>query len=427
MKNSGSFPFIAGLLLLLLFAFLIWQNQGKNFNWTENYDHKSKDPYDVSVIFGLLKSGAPGGEITLLEKNLPSSLPADPKKPSNYLFLGSGQYLDSADVEQLLKFVGNGNNAFIATRVAPFNLMFKLYFEECVDAPWQELSYFEDTAITVNLRHPGLRMNKAPRFRYRQKAKYEPYQWEYFEDKYFCVKEESPLVELGRFDNRHINFVKIDYGRGSFYLHSNPILFSNLHLVHDYGRSYAERVFGHLPPGPIFWDKYSMVRDDVARQMNNGGGYSRRGLAQRSPLNYVLSQPPLAWAWYVLVAIGLLFLLFRTKRQQRVVPVLPSNRNTSLEFIRSIGRLYFLQNKHPKLASQKMKLFLQFARERYGLHTRDLDQAFAAQLSTRSGVQEPLIQSILNIFLNAQQSGAMSEKTLIDFHQRIESFYKTCK
>ncbi len=427
MKNKRFWPILLGLVLLGLAVYLVWNYQGKNYTWQENYKDDNRGPYGTFVAFNLLKSGLSTKQVKLIQQNLPAQLPANPKERSNYVFIGDGQFLDSADVKQLLKFVKNGNNAFIASQVIPFNLMFDLYYDECDDAPWNGLKSLSDTSVYANFRHPQLKMEQGTKFTYRIKALKQGYYWDYFDNDNLCVKSESPLIPLGSFGKDRVNFVKINYGKGSFYLHSNPIMFSNLAMIKPGGREYSERAFAHLPPGPLYWDRYSKVQEEVAQNLNNGGGGLSRRLSDKSPLSYILGQPPLAWAWYVVVAIALLFLLFRVKRQQRMIPVLPSNKNTSLDFILSIGRLYFLQNNHQQLAVQKMKLLLQFIRERYALQTRDLDQGFVNLLSNKSGVSEGLILSIVNTYRAVEHASSIHEQTLIDFHRNIESFYKSCK
>lgn len=166
----------------------------------------------------------------------------------------------------------------------------------------------------------------------------------------------------------------------------------------------------------------------MAENMNDDSqGRPRRDFNRPSPLSYVLSQPPLAWAWYTLLGTTLVYFLFRIKRRQRIIPVLPSNKNNSLAFIRTIGRLYFLQNNHRQLVLQKMKLFLQFVRDRYKIQTRELHEDFVYQLSVKSEIKPEKIQKILDSYQAIDFSPEIQERILADFHQQIESFYKNCK
>lgn len=218
-----------------------------------------------------------------------------------------------------------------------------------------------------------------------------------------------------------INFAKIPYGEGTFYLHTTPLTFSNIAMLDSNSLQYANRVFSHLTIGKIYWDEYSKIRGVPP------GKESNRALSKDSPLQYVLSQPPLAWAWYLLLAMAFLYLLFRTKRKQRIIPVLEPNTNTSLQFVSTIGRLYFLQNNHKQLALQKMKLWLNFVRERYHLRGVEVDEAFQQKLIAKSEVSEIVVGKIFRWHHDIVESDDIVSQMLIEFHQLIEEFYRTCK
>jgi hypothetical protein len=297
----------------------------------------------------------------------------------------------------------------------------------CSKAKWEFFNYYEERSVTANFIHPALRQAQPYRFAFRHPDTEKLYTWDFFDKGYFCNQSEG-FAALGHLNKDKTNFVRVPFGKGHFYLHSNPLFFTNLFMIEKSGRQYAEAVFGHLGDGPIYWDCYSKVRRDVAQNMNNDSrGMPRRNFNRPNPLSYILSQPPLAWAWYLLLATTLVYFLFRIKRRQRIIPVLPSNKNNSLAFIRTMGRLYFLQNNHRQLALQKMKLFLQFVRDRYKIRTRELQEEFIHQLSSRSQIKAERIKSILDLHQSIEARPEIQERILADFHHQLESFYKNCK
>jgi len=140
-----------------------------------------------------------------------------------------------------------------------------------------------------------------------------------------------------------------------------------------------------------------------------------------------LGQPPLAWAWYTALATAALFLIFRSRRKQRVIPVLEENKNSSLEFINTIGRIYYQQGNHRKICLKKMTLFLSFIRDRYYLNTNEQDSDFFARLAAKSDIPTSVIDQIFLYHKNIDSSNFVSEQTLIDFHLEMDKFYKNCK
>ena len=138
----------------------------------------------------------------------------------------------------------------------------------------------------------------------------------------------------------------------------------------------------------------------------------------------MLSQPPLAWAWYLNLVLGGLYLNFRAKRRQRIIPVLEKNENTSLTFIQNIGQLYYSQHNHRQIALQKIRLFLADVRERYHINITDLDASFGEKLHARTGVEVVSIEKLLLLRQNIESSEFTSENVLIDLHLLLEKFKK---
>ncbi len=422
MKNRRYIIFILLLIMLVLLTLVFLSNRKQRFDWMPTYDEASKQPYGAFIIAELLKNYFPGKEYTILRDSVNGLLPTYSTE-NNYVFIGEALFMDSMDVQTLLQFVENGNTAFISSRTIPYDLMFYVYYDECNENYWEDYASVDDSSALLNLNHPNLKANKAFHYDYLLRNKKRNYAWSHIPNQYFCDDEFS-FKALGQLNDSLIHFAKVRYGEGTFYLHTTPLAFSNIAMLDSTHLQYANRVFSYLAPGKIYWDEYSKTSEAVGRRRNN---QSNRALSKESPLQYVLSQPPLAWAWYLLLSIGLLFLLFRTKRRQRVIPVLQPNVNTSLEFVSTIGRLYFMQNSHRKLALQKMRLFLNFVRERYSLRGAETEEEFVQKLVAKSEVPRTLVDKIWLMHRNINNSNLVTENTLIEFHQLMEEFYKKAK
>jgi len=423
--NRTSYIIFGIAALLLLTIFLLLQQDQSKFDWQETYEEAEKDPYDTYIIQQLLEGYFSEEEFTIIEESIAAELPLN--QSATYVFIGEAQLMDSTDMEQLLEFVYNGQTAFIASRLLPPTLQDELYNEVCDEGWWAYHDEYWSASMPVNLLHPQLRLPEEVPLHHVYQNDTIYYRWQYFDPSSFCEDETAP-IQLGYALDSLVNFVQVSYGKGQFLLHTMPIAFTNLPMLEEEVVEYASRVFTHLPEAPIYWDRSSRVSEEVAKRayFPNESDYSR-GLSDESPLQYILAQPALAWAWYIALGLGLLYLLFRAKRQQRIIPVLETNTNTSLEFIATIGRLYFLQNNHKKLALQKMKLFLNDIREKYQLATNELDELFAEKLAMRAEVSKPLIDKILLYNKNINSSKFVSENTLLEFHRLLTEFWQATK
>ena len=427
MKDKRPFFILgfAAVALLLLFIFL--GKERSSFDWSENYESESKDPYGTYIIHEMLEDYFPEKNLTDITNGVSEELPLGRDKKGNYVFVGEGMILDSADVVTLLNFVNEGNNAFISSKTIPFDLMFELYYDECNYEPWDDYANFTDTVAVFNFQHRQLNTPKGFTYKFLDENKVASYSWNFIENQYFC-DESFSMVKLGTVSGDKVNFAKKEYGRGAFYLHTTPVNFTNLQMLDKVGLDYSNKVFSHLDVGDIFWDEKSKQSEGFGRAYNRRArGDGPRSIASEESLKYILAQPSLAWAWYLTIGLGLLYLFFRAKRKQRIIPVLEQNENTSFEFISTIGRLYFLQNDHKKLSQQKMKLFLSYIRDRYNLITTSTDAEFKKRLAAKSEIAPEVINKIFDAYDGIKRSGFVSEEKLIAFHKQMDEFYKNCK
>ncbi len=414
-----------GLGILIVVLLFLLTKQRSNYSWDQHYLQNSKDPYGTLFFSELVQQSLSLDTLQLLSEDISHALPIDTTAASNYFFIGEGLDFSEADKSQLLDFVAEGNSAFIACRVLPNTLMEELYLIPCDSMYWYRLSSFGDTLVGMSLKHPDLYPDSSFYYEFYSQKKLRNYNWQYISHIYFC-EQENGLVSLGQINEEKTNFASVKYGEGTFYIHTNPLAFTNLHLLSPEGVTYAQLILSHLNKGPVYWDENSRITEDAGELLNNNQSTNKQ-LNSKSPLQFILNQPALAWAWYLLLAMGLLFLLFRAKRKQRVIPVLEPNKNTSLQFVSTIGRLYFMQSNHKQLALQKMKLLQVFIREKYNFNSRELDDELANKLAVRSEIPLEHIQQIFTIYQNITTAPFVSENTLIQFHKVLENFYQNCK
>ena len=415
MKGNRNILVIVLAAVFILLIYLLFQfSSGKQVNWFTMYREKELQPYDLNVISKLLDDYFPEKNFAVLTKPLSQTLPLDSSQKSSYIFIGGSLFLSDDDYTRLYQFVAQGNDAFISADEIPYQLMSSIFKKEDYfgDAFWS----VTDSSVRLNFTHQSLQKDGGYPYDFIYDWKKELYHWNYFSDSLLQDSTEN-FIALGSLDDSLLNFVKVPYGNGAFYIHTTPIIFTNYHLKRTGGLEYAQKAFSHLTTSSIYWDEFSKV----PQFGNNNPG------STETPLRYILSQTSLRWAWYVLLGMVLLFLIFRAKREQRIVPVVEQNSNTSLEFIHTIGRLYYLQNDHRALALQKMRLFLAFIRSRYGIQTKTLDAAFAQKLAEKSQVSRKSIEAMLEEYKTIENMHDISVHQLTAFHGELEAFYQGCK
>lgn len=431
MNNNRLFPILGGIGLIVLLLFIVFGANRSKYNWKEHYKKEKVDPYGLFIADQLLHQLFPNQKVHEITDSLSGSLVNNLRQNvANYVFIGSGMYLNDNDTGELLDFVDAGNNALISSQSLPYQLAEYLEFEWCDDAnyedyysyEWTDYDYVYDTIAQVNFTHPDLEQTTGYELKYRYKEDVKARPWSYLDGNFMC---EDTIAMLGLLNDSLANFVRVPYGEGYFYLHSSPLAFTNLYLLREEYLNYFNGVFEHLSEGDIYMDYVSHVPLEVARRNNQDYNAGDKKLTTEHPMKYILSQPSLRWAWYLLLALALLYVLFRAKRRQRIIPVLPPNENSSLEFIQTIGRLNFLKNNHRQVVLQQMKLWQNYVRERY--HILPKSEDFVPKLATKAKFPIEHLEKILLIHRNVQASTYASENILAEFHGLLEHFYQNEK
>jgi hypothetical protein len=453
---------IIGAAALIVLGIVIWVHSlGGGISWQTNYDPKHDDPYDTYLLAELIASMHPEQEFIYGDSYLTKELiDSDRTEPVNYVFVGwSPSYLES-EIDTLLQFAEMGNRVFIASNAPPYELVKYL-------APgWQDNPEFRDSTVVASFKHPSLR-EQDQSFTFVRDHIPQTVEWNHFpeellerrEGRYdtlyrqeFLMEDEEyyeydeydsnlwvsvvdtvvfvpEVIQLGEVSGHlwpgktKVNFIRMDYGKGAFYFHTNPIMFTNYFLLNEDHLAYTEHVISHLPPGDVYWDELSRHYKSSYTGDRGGGGINH----SKGPLFFILDNPQLRWAFYIFLVLVVFYVLFRAKRRQRAIPVLEPNTNTSMEFIDTIGRLFFKAQDHRGLALSKMDLFLAFVRERYRIKTKRLDTEFTKLLAAKSQVTTADIDMIVNQYEVVRNAEDISEISLVYFHNRIEEFFKKCK
>ena len=432
-----------GIVVIAILGLFFWMGQRSKdrFDWNETYDEKSKEPYGTHIAHDILRGYLPTGKLEDLKQKVSESLPTDGQgvTTANYIFIGDGFFTDTADLDKLMLFVHNGGRAFISANAVPNYFLKRISYTVCDTVVGQEddEKYFNgyhsfgtqyyDT-VSLNFKHAQLFDHQYFNYIYFYKNEPTGYPFSYIDTLETavvlddCPEKSSSVALIGTLDTNKINFLKVAYGKGAVFLHTTPLAFTNIELLDSTRVRYAEKALSHLQNGIIYWDTKSRVSRDVINRMNG----SNIKLDREGPLKYVLAQPSLRWAWFLFLGLVAAYLIFVAKRRQRIIPVLEEKTNTSLQFIQTIGLMYFRQNEQVSICDMKMKQFQTFVRERYKLMARTMDDEFVKTLAMKSGISDSDVRAI-TLFEKRIAHNDITEDIMIEFHHSLNRFYKNCK
>lgn len=204
----------------------------------------------------------------------------------------------------------------------------------------------------------------------------------------------EPLAHLSD-DEDEIIALRVPRGEGYIYLITTYAPFTNYCLANSRNFQYASD-FTSLLPSDFFWlSNYYYIPP---------GGQEETERESNSPLQFIVSNPPLRWAWYLLLISLFLFLIFRTQRRQRVIPVITARKNQSLEFAKSLG---ILQSKaidnHANAALEIKRQFRFWTRSRFPRIT-EVDDAYRDMLIQMLPEKKDNIKQLFFLFERAQKN-----------------------
>lgn len=330
---------------------------------------------------------------------------------TNYVFIGYEFEVDSLDTKTLLNYVGQGNTAFIAARY--FNRSFTDTMH-CRPAGYANFFGFEPEAdsagktlpldsVGINFTNPNLKA--AEDYRYNRQAA----------EGHFAEIDTAHSIVLGKNARGDVNFIKVQHGSGAFYISAVPFAFTNYNALFRNNLDYISKSLSHLPVRKTYWDEY----------------YKLGRAEAHTPLRYILSQEALRWAYYAVLAGVALYVLFESKRRQRIIPVLRPLVNTTVEFVETVGRLYYQtglkQSDHKDIAAKKITYFLEHIRSVYFLKTNVFNAEFLTALSQKSGIAPDEIKTLFQSIERNTNASQTDEPELKLLTERIDTFYRNTR
>ena len=116
--------------------------------------------------------------------------------------------------------------------------------------------------------------------------------------------------------------------------------------------------------------------------------------------------------------------MYEIKRRQRIIPVIERPKNSSVEFVNVVGRVYYQQRNNRDIAEKKITYLLEYIRNKYRLKTIDLNQEFREALINKSGANADLIDDILEQIKYLKAGQMVRDDQLIRLNKNIEEFYR---
>ena len=399
--------FISRLVIFLLF-FTACGSKTKRLNERVSLWRNDKIPYGTFYSYQNLSRIFPNAEIQVSKrspdrfKNLKFGETLEnfdePQGKSAHIIISPQVQPDDGEMRALFNYVGEGNHIFISSFYIGQALLDSLHLKTGRNSTL----YFSNDSLTVSVIHPVTFDSLS--FTYPGKAY----------DNAFSTVDSSISNILGKDASGEVNYVKVSYeSGGSISIHLAPMAFTNFFLLHRDNKAYYDNALSYLPKDlkVIKWDDYFRNRTPA-----NRNGFSK--------LSAFLNNEILKWAFWLVVVLFAIIYLFESKRKQAIVPVIPGTRNASLDFVKTIGRLYFQRRDNKNLALKMSAHFLDSVRTRYNIPTSVLNDEFENKLAYKSDYDKSAIHDIVYTIRTLPDQISISDHELLAFNDKLEKFIK---
>ncbi|MBC7848406.1 MAG: hypothetical protein H7Y31_01655 [Chitinophagaceae bacterium] len=235
-------------------------------------------------------------------------------------------------------------------------------------------------------------------------------------DDYFSSIDTGYTTVLGWNKENRPNFVKIGYDNGgAIYIHLAPVTFTNFFLLHKENKSYYDFALSNIPNDTelVLWGEYFRAHRDGEDGNSNSHAFT-----------WMMQQPPLAWALWLLLALFAFIYLFESKRRQKQIAVRKPLKNTSLEFVKTIGRLYYQRRDNKNLVGKMVAHFFGHVRSKYNLSTSKMDDEFEKRLAFKTGIELQTIRDIVYQSRYLSDQPSVSDMELLLFNEQLQTFYQ---
>ncbi|MGY5355011.1 DUF4350 domain-containing protein [Wenyingzhuangia sp. IMCC45467] len=411
MKKKGFI--ILGIVIVLIIV-LIDSISPKDIDWSPTYHEKHTQPFGLKVFHDQLNSIFKLENVltlknTFYEYQQEHSLST--LTPNNIYINIDLQYApDPTSENSLLKFIAKGNTAFISANSFSKNLLDSLKIQK----NFHTKSLYKVDSIKVSLQQKSLTFDNKLKF-----------QQSFFKDS-TNVKSLGKIIGKSKDSIKvnETNFVKINYKKGFFYLHTQPEIFTNYHLLQAKNTNYINAVLSCLPTAIINQKNKENILINTKNFVYFESNYKTDDELINDPLRFIKKQKELYAAWILLlVAIGI-YLFINAKRKQRIIPIIPKVKNTSLNFVETIATLYEEADNFQPIIHHKINIFYKNIRNTYNIITDKTNLKLAEQLSLKSGYDLQKTKELIR-FINTLKNRESSSFTLLKkLNKEIEDFNK---
>ncbi len=403
MKNKRSYLFLIPAVSILLTACPGNADIKRMPSLTETFNKKDNKPFGANIAYRQLVAMYHNHTIQDKKQAFTKTRVNSRDTSSLYICIAPALFVNDKEADAMMDYVYAGNDLFISAGYIDELLLKRIKCNEMVTYSSGEVMFSRMKKTFLNAVTEPL----------------SPYSYYYLPFRnYFFNMDSSKTRALGFNEDKRPNSIVYFHGKGKLFLHCDPRAFSNYFLLQEknYGYLQSALAFTNNRPDQIYWDDHYnelLSRKKGDKEQNDF-----------SALSEIMKHPPLAYAFWLSLALLLLYALFGSKRKQRIIEQLKPNENTTVRFTETIGRLYLQKKDNKNIADKMVTYFNEYIRNTYFLNTNLIDDDFITALSRKSAVPRDSVETLYRTITDIHKSGEVNDYQLLSLQEQVQKFYK---
>jgi hypothetical protein len=386
----------AVLLLIMLFATLTEYKEVPVHQWRESYSYNDEQPQGLYIFKELA---------IRYFKDIPNTVngfPEDTINSKSLYIQFVPDHMEYSTTSTLIEIARAGNDVLIISDFYNDDIAesLDLYLTDSSVKDSSMYFNFTDSALASDTNYLYSFHNR--NFEALSLATFhlmEDNNYDYVDKEYIKVSTPNGLIVM----------IAIPVGEGRVFYHVKKDLFYNYSYRQNQLFEYTQKIFSNFKPQHLYL-------------LNPITTYSSAKSTSENPLDFIMSQPALKAAYYLLILGILLYVFFGGKRKQKIIPVSEVNKNTSLEYIETVSQLFYQQGQHEKLVSHMRNIFHHKMQKRFFLAPDNPN--YLEVLAKKSKISKTELQYVIDRFKNLDDDSNFRGDQLVSLNRRLENIYK---
>ena len=395
--------FIGIIVLIFFLMYLSNKNTPPKFQWKPTYSAKDKQPYG-SFVFDKIMEASWENDYSCFYESISDLYDYDEESEEKAILVICDFFdIPEYEIDVFFEYILSGGTVFAAAEhfgralSDSLGLTMGYDFYSTVNFPFEQ----EKKAVFFHNAISRDSISGIPRAMLTN----------YFGEKRFKMSDSLTFEAYSvAVNNNNQDIIRrYSIGEGELYLCHTPLLFTNYSILNDSTSLFIKHALAPLKDKPLIRiEYYGKERAFNAEKM--------------SPFRYILNQPSLKWAYYIVVICVILFMIFTAKRKQQIIPVVKPPKNKILDFVRSISMLYLKRNSNADIIMKKYIYWSDKIRRKYGIDVvnEEHDKHFVKRFSTKTGMPEEEARWLFLELDGIREHTFVSDKEMMDLITKMK-------